>query len=627
MRQAGWLSGTHREDDMLMATLGIASTLVSSVSIAGDQPRLRLAPDSFLASRAAAIVDHWLLVTPDANPAMLQMMRDRDETPPRDLVPWAGEYVGKYLTAACLFERLTGDPRLAATVRRVVDDLIATQAPDGYLGPWPHARRLTGDGLWDAWGHYHAMMGLMLYYDATGYVPALKAAARAGDLLCKVFMDGDRLMTNDGAMGQMNYGAIHGSVELYARTGRSRYLGMARWVVRQWERPETGQYLRSALEGKPVAQFPAHRWESIHQFEGMVALHEATGDPALRQAAEHIWWDMLAGDRHNTGGFSSGEEMSGNPYDQRAIETCCTVAWMAFTTDMLRLTGDPRMADELELSAFNSALGALPPSGRDCTYNTPMDGLRRYGQDLHWQGPVGGPDLSCCSVNAPRPLGEIVRWAAIPRDGGWAVNFYGPCDLALPTAGGKALLLRQVTDYPRSGKVRIGVLAAPKGCGDLCLRIPGWSERTTLSFRGAVSRPKAGAYAPLPGPLRKGDVVELSLDFRPWFWVGERECDGKASVYRGPILLTYDRRLNPGTNPDALPAMDARALRLRPAQPKVGWPEPWVAVRAGGGPAQLTLCDFATAGATGTPYRSWLPIHGLTPVAFSRDNPLRLLRP
>src|SRR5205085_5305782 len=37
----------------------------------------------------------------------------------------------------------------------------------------------------------------------------------------------------------------------------------------------------------------------------------------------------------------------------------------------------------------------------------------------------------------------------------------------------------------------------------------------------------------------------------------------------------------------------------------------------------IALCDFASAGASGNRYVSWLPVHALKPVPFSRDNPLR----
>ena len=47
------------------------------------------------------------------------------------------------------------------------------------------------------------------------------------------------------------------------------------------------------------------------------------------------------------------------------------------TVEMLKLTGDPVVADELELSTLNSAMGLFSPSGRWSTYNTPMDGDRK----------------------------------------------------------------------------------------------------------------------------------------------------------------------------------------------------------------------------------------------------------
>jgi hypothetical protein len=43
----------------------------------------------------------------------------------------------------------------------------------------------------------------------------------------------------------------------------------------------------------------------------------------------------------------------------------------------------------------------------------------------------------------------------------------------------------------------------------------------------------------------------------------------------------------------------------------------------------VRLCDFGSAGATGTEYRSWLQVHfdGPTKNDFTRENPLRSFRP
>ena len=66
----------------------------------------------FVGDYLKGITEQWLLVAPRANPAMLEMFRDRDSAPLRDMVPWAGEFAGKYLTGAVQVLRLTGDPHL-----------------------------------------------------------------------------------------------------------------------------------------------------------------------------------------------------------------------------------------------------------------------------------------------------------------------------------------------------------------------------------------------------------------------------------------------------------------------------------------------------------------------------------
>ena len=99
---------------------------------------------------------------------MLDMFADRDKKPPRSLLPWSGEFAGKYLTGAVQVLRLTGDKELKESLSRFVAKLVKLQDSDGYLGPFPKDSRLTGKApnaggdTWDAWGHYHAMLGLLL---------------------------------------------------------------------------------------------------------------------------------------------------------------------------------------------------------------------------------------------------------------------------------------------------------------------------------------------------------------------------------------------------------------------------------------------------------------------------------
>jgi DUF1680 family protein len=575
-----------------------------------------------MGERLDANLQHWLLTAPAANPAMLEMFRDREREPARELVPWAGEFAGKYLTAAVLAMRLTDDPQVQEHLTGFVGDLIATQDADGYLGPFPRSRRLLGEGLWDVWGHYHCLLGLLLRHEETGDAEALAACQRAADLLCRTFLDGDHRVLDAGSE-EMNQSIVHGLCLLYQRTGEPRYLQLAREVERDWETPPSGDYVRAALAGKAFWQCPKPRWESLHAVQGIVQLHFLTGEARYREAFERLWWSIAEGDRHNTGGFSSGEAATGNPYDPRAIETCCTVAWMALSIDMLRLTGNPIVADELEWSTWNAALGAQHPSGRWWSYNTPMDGERKASaHEIVFQARAGSPELNCCSVNGPRALGMLSEWAVMQAADGITLHYYGPAAFTLPLPSGRKLRLEQTTDYPRSGQIRLAVSPEAPERFVLQLRIPHWSAQTEVRVNGEHQTAEPGGYLPLDRVWQPGDTVELTLDMSLRAWAGERECEGKASLYRGPLLLAYDPRFD-AHDPRSLPAIDLARLQVTEA----AWdrpPLPLLLVKLPTTDGQeLVLSDFATAGAAGTTYVSWLPVQGATPLPFTPENPSR----
>src|ERR1043166_6740582 len=180
----------------------------------------------------AGVTEQWLKVAPRSNPAMLEMFRDRDRRPLREMVPWAGEFAGKYLTSAVQIWRVTSDASLKQCIADFVRRLVALQAEDGYLGPWPKASRLTGRApnvgakggdTWDAWGHYHVMLGLLLWHEETADPAALACARRIGDLFCQKF-ETARLV--DTGSTEMNLAPVHSLCLLHRRTGEGRYLNL-----------------------------------------------------------------------------------------------------------------------------------------------------------------------------------------------------------------------------------------------------------------------------------------------------------------------------------------------------------------------------------------------------------------
>ena len=625
----------------LVASVCLAASIVFGDGSAGaDSANLTVAPalesprnldmefGGFLGKRLKANMENWELRVPGADPALIEMFYDRDRIPNRGLLPWSGEFIGKYLCASILSYRILKDPRQKGSIDRVVRAFLDSQGTDGYLGPFSKSQRLTGKNTWDMWGHYWAIRALLMYHQDFGSREALQAASRAADLLADTFLDRGTPFTNDTSFGQMNYSVIHAFTQLHELTGNPRYLAMANWIVRQWDLPGAGQYMTEALAGKEMFEFPGKRWESVHDFLGMSDMYFVTSDPKYRLAFAQIWQSILKGDRHNTGGFTSGEEATGNPYNKRQIETCCTVAWIDMTLSMLRMTGESRVADELELSAFNGNLGGQNPSGNWWTYNTPMDGTKEASaHTINFQCKAGSPDLNCCSVNGPRGMALVAEWALMSFKRGLALNYYGPSRIAASTPSGQRLSILQSTDYPVSGEdtLRLG-LSKPETL-ELRLRIPAWSAQTAVSINGRnLAPPQPGQYLSVRREWKNGDTVKVQFDMSFHYWVGDRECRGLTSVYRGPLLMAFDPVYN-AVDPDAVPAMDAKTLH-----PEIATTnrviQPWILVKVKALNGQeIELCDFATAGAYGNYYRSWLPIRGVDPIPFDLRKPIWNNRP
>ncbi|MBD3243579.1 MAG: hypothetical protein GF331_23520 [Chitinivibrionales bacterium] len=632
-------------------------------------PRADMRFDGTVGSYLENVIEQWLLVAPKANPALLEMLRDRDLSPLRRLVPWAAEFPGKYLIGAVEVLRATGNPRLKAWLREYVHHLIGYQDKDGYLGPWPSTHKLTNaapncavfgsidepvgkDPTWDTWGHYQIMLGLLLWHEETGDKEALRSATRIADLLCRMYLGKKKPRLVDTGDADKNLAPVHVLGMLYRKTRSERYLQMARQIAREFSVTKRGKslggdYVNQALAGKEFFEFPIPRWEALHPILGLAELYWNTGDETCRQAFEHIWYSIAKLDRHNNGGFSSGEQAIGNPYHGAAIETCCTVAWSAMSVEMLKLAGDSIVADELELTLLNSGIGMFSATGRWSTYNTPMSGTRHASIDtIVFQSREGAPELNCCSVNAARALGLLSSWALMKDREGLLLNYYGPSSLSARVKPGLNVSLTQQTDYPRSGDVAIRVKPSKAASFALKLRVPQWSVKTRVTVNGeAVKDVQAGRYLTIERRWKAGDTVRLSLDMSLHFWRGERECAGRTSVYRGPILLTYDNRYNAhnakrgpaevrmndkwnqATCTLPIPRLDARNIKLK----AVEWDD-WFApmllfeCKAANGKT-VRLCDFGSAGETGTPYCSWLPVkHSPKAPVFARERPLRTTR-
>ncbi len=604
-------------------------------------PDLRAQYGGEIGARMDAVVRNWILRAPKANPAMLGVLQMRERRPKSSeyYVPWVGEFVGKYLENAILFLQTNDDPELLQTVRTTMRALIACQDKDGYLGPYSKDERLVV--CWDLWAHYHAMSALLLYYERYRDADALEAARRAGFFFEKVFYnpdaDGVEKRVKDVGSDEVNFSIMTALCQLYRLTGEERFLDAARKVLVDLQ--ERGDFYRRGLAGVEFYKTPQPRWESLHTILGLEEFARIDGDDSYRRAFLNLWESVYKRDVHNNGSFSSNEGAIGTPFKNAAIETCCSVAWIATTVEALRATADPRCADALENALYNAVCAYTHPSGSWCSYNAPANGRREASfHTIVFQSRPGQPELNCCSVNGPRGFAELVNWAVMrgkddERADALYLNYYGEGSQTF-SFNKKRLVLTQKTNYPVGGKIEIE-LGPDDGSEEtltLCLRIPEWADGATLETpEEGQTTLTSGKYRAVKRTWKRGETIALTLPEKLRCVAGDGDFANHISVYYGPLLLAYDQYFNafeeneiPTISPKAFDDAKIEIVSSNPDAERIGFYSPQIFVRLtpdDESAPPLFLVDFAFAGALGTTCASWLPAKQTAPPVPACDEP------
>jgi DUF1680 family protein len=459
-----------------------------------------------------------------------------------------GEFWGKWFTSAALAAAYRSHKPYLDLLGTTVKDLMDAQEEDGRLSSYPREEDFLN---WDIWGRKYALLGLLSYYDLTGDRAALNAASRSVDALISIAGEGRQKLTETGlqVLGSMSSTSIlEPVVLLYLRTGEQKYLDFARYMVSLLSEPNSYtdrgmRLVEDALAGIPPVRISAPKaYEAMSCYEGLCELYRATGDSLYMNAALAYAGGLLDREIMVVGSGSSAELWCDGAFRQtelleQPMETCVTATWMKFCYQLLRLTGDPLWADQLELSLYNALLGAMNRSGDWWAYFSPLAGERM-------PSPMQVPQCqsSCCVANGPRALLLTPGWAVMYGGEGPVVNLFTPGKWELKTPGGEDLEIVQETSYPAGEKIEIRLHLEQPESYTLSLRIPAWSRQHKVLVNDRPVPAARGEYARIWREWNDGDRIRVVLDMRGRVLASPGSRNDLA-VMRGPIVLALDNRL------------------------------------------------------------------------------------
>ncbi|AOX66490.1 hypothetical protein BJK06_12705 [Curtobacterium sp. BH-2-1-1] len=452
-------------------------------------------------------------------------------------------------------------------LQREVTALYAqAQADDGYLDSVQQIRG-KGERYTDLkWSHEmycagHLYQAAVAQHRATGDTGLLDVAIKNADHLVRTFGDGPGKVRDVDGHPVVEMGLV----ELYRETGTRDYLDLAHWFV---DARGTGiieraggepTYFSDRVPSRQATTVEGHAVRAVYLAAGAVDVAIETGDTELLTASETQFADMMATKAFITGGLGArwDWEAFGDPYelptDRGYAETCAAIGGIQWAWRLLLATGKPVYADAIERLLYNAFLAGVSLAGTEYFYVNPLQQRDHAHQDENRSpahGRRGWFDCACCPPNIMRTFASLDGYLATATDGGLQLHQYataslGPVDVE--------------TGYPHDGRVVVTVTAdGPLALG---LRIPSWSDTTTVLGPDGTVSPAAGTLHVIDREWTAGDTVELVFDTTPHRYVADARIDaarGQVAIERGPLVYAVEQADQQGFTVDDL-TVDADA--------------------------------------------------------------------
>ena len=484
--------------------------------------------------------------------------------------PWSDAYVYNTLEAICLALAVDpqGDAELAqaqAMLRAKVEEwipiILAAQLPSGYIHSFhtlnghPHFSNI-------GWHEFYVMgyfleMGVAHYKITGGQDRRLyEAAIRLADHLHDTFGPPPKRTWKNGHAG-LEYALCRLARLVNQVEGDGagdRYTQLAKHFLDHQHEIQPNAYDQSNLPAVEMTEAEGHAVRATYFYTAMADMALLLGDQAYRSAADKIWANAIHRKHYLTGGVGAshrGEAFS-HDFDLRNDGYCesCAGCGLSFWSDrMHQLYADAHYRDVQERVLYNNLLGAIELSGENFFYQNPLAADRpRYP----WHG------CPCCVGNIPRALIAIkdLMYSTNAARDTLDISHFVDSQATIPQLAGTSLGIRQETEYPWQGDVRITLQPSAAAEFTLRIRIPHRTESELYTavpdvadqFEVAVNgQPQTlgveQGYVSIRRTWEAGDRVVLSLPLD----VQRVHCDervlanrGRVALQRGPLTYSFE---------------------------------------------------------------------------------------
>ncbi len=486
-------------------------------------------------------------------------MNWREGMPNRPHIFWDSD-IAKWLEGVAYLLKKGPIPGYEAVMEETIDLIEAGQGEDGYFNIYftniEPSKRFSNRDWHELYCAGHLIEAAVAYDEATGRDRFLKIMMKYADYIDRVFR-----VENSAAFMTPGHEELElALVKLYKHTGEKKYLDLAKHFLDKRgsndkdDPADTPSHKLHAYQShSPVREMKTaegHAVRAGYLYSAMADVARETGDEQLLAACREIFENIACQRMYITGGVGSShccEAFTVDydlPNDVAYTETCASIALMYFARRMLTVEADSVYADVIETALYNGFLSSTSLDGRRFYYSNPLsisvrDRERNVsaakGDWLPAMERVEVFSCSCCPPNIVRFMASLGEYLYTTEENTVFVHQYMESRAQL-NVGGREVCVRQKTQYPTWGEVKLTVSGA-KGL-TVAVRIPGWCERFTLSRPYVIER----GYAYIRVEEDEAEIT-LAMDMPARLIEANPEVQadaGRVALTRGPVVYCLE---------------------------------------------------------------------------------------
>lgn len=466
---------------------------------------------------------------------------------------WSGEHEGYWKDGVLRMAFLSGDEVQKKRAVRWLDDILAAQGLDGYIGMYqagnePNTRFQHVGENGELWVQSRIFQALIAGYEFTGNEDYLTAVKRAVDLTIQND-PGNYFDPENKASGGVSHavGFFDTLWYLYSHTGERRY---ADYAVKLYADFSEAPVRDDDLQVKKLLSEDRFERHGAHIAEGFYIpafIASLTEDAAFDRAAERAM-EKLNYHLTPSGAMVCDENVKGQPGSGRAGYEYCGIAELVQAlTKITAINGSPDAAEMAESMTLNAGQGSRFPVLTALSYITHDNRKDALPDESKQHRPAYAAfhnAAACCTLNGGRLLPYYIEGMWTREKKSLTAQLYGPHTVDTQIDG-VALHIEADTHYPFEDSIRIAVDPAKPLNTTLRFRIP--KDAADVKVTGVAGAETKEGYVLIDRTWKKGDAFTLTFDFPI---KKRREVADSKEVYlkRGPLVyalpIEHDKKVS-----------------------------------------------------------------------------------